>query len=359
MKKILLINNGLAGGGTERASVSLGHFFHEKGYQVTVLALYQSVHFYKLNDEIDFIEPSFDRASTSQALYLLKMLSYVRTNVKRIKPDTILSFNEWTNAYVILACLGLDVPIYVSERMHPKAKLPFLSEFLRRKLYRHANGVIAQTTYGKDIIQSSVKSKNVITIPNPVNVMEPVDVPKLNRVVAVGRLEFVKGHRFLVEAFSKVNAPDWELSLVGDGSERPNLEKQAKELGIFDRVIFHGHIVDFRRQLSEAKIYVLPSMKEGFPNSLIEAMSFPIACISGDYYGGKHDLVIDGENGLLVEPCNVDQLTSAIQKLVDNEELRQKLAENAKKVRVDLEFGKIANKYLGFIFSHKNNRSVS
>lgn len=355
-EKILIINNGLAGGGTERASVSLANYFQSKGYSVTILAVYKSIPFYHLNHKINFIEPDFDRTQYSQSRYLIKLLLFIRANVKKIDPATILSFNEWTNAYVILALLGLQFPVYVSERMNPRAKIPSVTEFFRKKLYKYADGVITQTAFGKKVIQKSTKSKNVTVIPNPVNVIESINTTKLNRIVAIGRLESVKGHRYLIEAFSLIDEASWKLSIVGDGSEKENLIKLAEELGISSRVTFYGHLLDFRKQLSEAKIYVLPSIREGFPNSLIEAMSLPIACISGNYYEGENDLVVDGVNGLLFEPCNIEELANAMKKLINHEDLRDKLAQNSLQVREILNFDKIANRYLDVIFSHDNKK---
>lgn len=350
--KILIINNGLSGGGTERASVSLAHYLLKERYLVAILALYKTEHFFELDPGVKFIEPVFERKNNSAITYILRLLKFIRKNIIREAPDRILSFNEWTNAYVILASLGLGIPLYVSERMHPKAKLPFVTEVLRKLLYKKCAGVITQTQFGKSIIQKKTGAKNVAVIPNPVNMVEPVPVPRLNRVVSVGRLEKVKGHRYLIEAFAKIKNNSWNLSIVGTGSERLNLENQASDLGIAHRVIFHGHLLDFRKQLSEAKIYVLPSLKEGFPNSLIEAMSLPIACISGDFYEGEHDLIQNEYNGLLFQPGNADDLAAAINRLIEDENLRNKLESNAVKVREDFSFEKIAGQYICFMFNH-------
>ena len=104
-KKILIINNGLAGGGIERASVSLANYFSEIGYQVSILALYQSKHFFKLHSSIKFIEPKFKRTKFNKYFYVLKMMDFIRKNANQLKPDTILAFGEWTNPFVILALL--------------------------------------------------------------------------------------------------------------------------------------------------------------------------------------------------------------------------------------------------------------
>lgn len=348
-KHILIINNGLAGGGIERASVSLANFFLLSGYKVSVLALYKSEKFFKLEDKIFFAEPNFSREKINKHIYLIKMILFTRKKVNTLKPDTILSFGEWTNPFVVLSVLGLNFPLFLSDRMSPLAKLPPFSEYLRKKLYCKATGIIAQSNFAKAILQEKTKSNNVHVIYNPVNVIEKVECKSKNRIVTVGRLEEVKGHKFLIQAFAKINHKEWELSIVGDGSLKNELIMLVESLGIKNRVIFHGQLTDFRIQLSEAQIFVLPSLKEGFPNSLIEAMSVPLACIASDTFNGHHEIVEHSVNGLLVQPGDVNQLAFSINKLIEDVNLRNSIKQNAYKVRIDLNFEKIAKQYLDII----------
>lgn len=348
---ILIINNGLSGGGIERASVSLANYFAQTGHQITILALYQSNHFFTLDPAIKFIEPTFSRETLSQPVYLLKMMNFAGNQIKQIKPDTILAFNEWTNPYMVLANIGNKIPLYLSDRMNPMAKLPFISELLKRILYPVADGIIAQSNFAKKIIQKKTNARNIKVINNPVNKIDRIDCEKRKRIVTVGRLSSEKGHRFLLEAFAKADANDWELSIVGDGVEKNNLEKLACDLSITDKVIFHGHLNDFRLQLSEAEIFVLPSLKEGFPNALLEAMSVPLACITTDFFQGENEIVEQGVNGLIVNPGNSDDLKDALNVLIKDSDLRDKLAKNASKVRDDYDFSKMANQFLDFILT--------
>lgn len=351
MKHILIINNGLAGGGIERASVSLANFFYSKGIQVSVLALYKSEKFFDLDNDISFYEPQFSRHKMSKYWYLIKMIFYLRQSVKKINPDTILAFGEWTNPYVVLGLSGLKYPLFVSDRMGPMAKLPLISEYIRRNYYKKTTGIIAQSNFGKEVLEKKTKALNIHVIYNPVNCVEKVKCLIKNRIVSVGRLEEVKGHEFLIKAFAKLENKDWELSIVGDGSLMKKLKSLVNSLGIEDRVFFHGHLKDFRLQLSEAKIFVLPSLSEGFPNALIEAMSVPLACIATDTFNGHNEIIENERNGLLVQPGNIDQLTFSISQLINNTEFRELLMSNAFKVRDDLNFETIAQKYLDIILN--------
>ena len=331
-ERILIINNGLSGGGIERASTSMANAFDVSGYEVIVLALYKRDRFFSLNSSIDFIEPQIN--IKGRYLYALQMMAYVRHEVKRIKPDTILAFGEWTNSFVIIATRYLHIPLYLSDRMSPTLSLGFVQNSLRKIFYRFADGVIAQTGNARDIIIKKTKNNNVET---------------LNIITTVGRLTKEKGHRFLIEAFSQVEAKNWNLQIVGDGEERQYLEELVKNLGIQDRVIFVGHQKNIGFYLSKARIFVLPSLSEGFPNALIEAMSVPLACISSNCVAGPSDIIKDGENGLLVEPANSKALVTAMNRLIADENLRNSLADSAYKVRQSLDFDTIKGRYLDFI----------
>ncbi len=348
-KKILVINNGISGGGIERASVSLSNYFVEIGFDVSVIALYKSTPFFHLHKDIKFVEPNFERVGNNKIGYTIKMMFFLRKYVKNYHPNTILAFSEWTNPYVVLALSGLSYPIYLTDRMNPLAKLPLLSELLRKHLYGKANGIIAQSNFAKSILFKKTKSPNIKVINNPVNIIERIETPILNRIVSVGRLEKVKGHEFLIKAFAKINDKSWELSIVGDGSERSNLEYLSKVLKIENRVIFHGHLLDFRKQLSEAQIFVLPSLKEGFPNALIEAMTVPLACICTDFFQGHNEIIEQDVNGMIIPPGNVEKLFEALNELISNKEKRLLLANNSVKVKEKLKFETIANTYLEFI----------
>lgn len=348
MSKILIINNGLANGGIERASSSMANHFASLGHKVVILALYKSEHFFDLHPSIVFIEPK--NASASK-LYMLKMMAYVRKNVKKIQPDTILAYGEWTNCFVGLALVGIKITIFYTDRMRPNGHLPLAHRILRRVFYPRAKGIIAQSEFAKRIISERTGATRIEVIYNPVNAIEKVDCEKKKTIVCVGRFTKEKGHCILVDAMARIKHSDWTLSLVGDGPLRGELEKQVKNLGLQNRVVFHGAMKEFRHELSEASLFVMPSLREGFPNALIEAMSVPLPCIATRCTEAMDEVVNDGVDAILVPAGDADVLAKAIDKLIDNPELCQSLATNAYQVRVRLDFNKIAEEHLNFILS--------
>ena len=288
--------------------------------------------------------------------YLLKLIKYIRKETKIFNPDTVLAFSEWTNPYVILALTGLKYPIYVSDRMSPMAKLPLISEILKRFTYRFASGVIAQTSFAKRILKKKIKSNRIYVIHNPVNIIKKTNDKEINLILSVGRLSAEKGHKYLIKAFSKVKNRDWKLALIGDGSQRQSLEKLVSDLSLNDRVIFLGHLNNFSKYLTQAKIFILPSLREGFPNSLVEAMAMGKATISTDFFDGYNEIIDNEINGILVSPGNVNELFFATEKLINNNNLRLRIGQEASKISKKLEFNKIAKQYLNVILDNEHSK---
>jgi len=349
-KKICFIGGGLRDGGQERALTSLANYFAGMGHQVSLINLFKTEQFYKLETSIEVIWPKTERTNHHRLIYAMLIWRYLRRTLKKLKPDVTLCFGEWFNPFVILSTRFLRIPLYVCDRMGPEINLGLVVGTSRKALYRFATGIIVQTNTAARIVSEKTGAKNITVIPNPVNVIFTEASVKKKQIVTLGRLSQEKGHIILIRAFALLAQKDWTLHIIGDGPERKRLEKEALVTGIEDRVIFYGSLKNFNQILGESDIFVLPSFYEGFPNALIEAMSVPLACISSNCIAGPSYIIEDGSNGLLVEPGNIEALTSALTRLIENPDLRERLALEAYKVRETLAFDKIAKQYLNFIF---------
>lgn len=134
----------------------------------------------------------------------------------------------------------------------------------------------------------------------------------------VGRLVNSKGLNYLIEAVALLkNSSNVKLLIVGDGSLMEELKQMAKDKGLEESVIFTGLRRDITDILSSIDIFVLSSIKEGFPNSLLEAMAMgkPIVATA---VGGIPEVIDHGTNGLLVKPADVEGLQSALKLLIDD-----------------------------------------
>lgn len=153
-------------------------------------------------------------------------------------------------------------------------------------------------------------------------------------ILTVARLDKQKGHPFLFEALCQV--PEATLVLAGSGPERKALEALSADLGIHDRVIFLGHREDIHDLLACSDLFVLPSIYEGLPLSILEAMDAGKAVIA-TAVGGTPEAVSDGETGLLVPRRDSTALASAMRKLISDPTMRLRMGK-AGKERVRQEF---------------------
>lgn len=148
------------------------------------------------------------------------------------------------------------------------------------------------------------------------------------RLLFVGRLASVKGLPVLLEAVARLRErhPAIELVVIGDGAERPELERAAARLGLDGNVRFLGYRSqeEIRRQLVDADVFVLPSFAEGVPAVLMEALASGVPAVATNV-GGTSELLIDGVNGCLVAPGDQRVLVESIGRLMADGQLRSRL----------------------------------
>ena len=144
-------------------------------------------------------------------------------------------------------------------------------------------------------------------------------------ILHVGRFDVPKNHPGLLEAFRLLleTHPECRLRLVGDGDLRPDMEKLAREKGIADFVEFCGMQSNVYPYLHDADIFTLPSIYEGNPMTIIEAMGTGLPIVASRV-GGIPDMISDGESGLLVEP-EPQSICAGLTRLVGDAALRQRL----------------------------------
>ena len=179
-------------------------------------------------------------------------------------------------------------------------------------------------------------------------------------ILTVGRLGEEKGHHYLLRAATLV--PQATLVIAGEGSLRQSLEAQARQLGIDDRVKFLGHREDIQDLLAMCDVFVLPSLSEGLPVSVLEAMAASKPVIASAV-GGNKEVVIHGETGLLVPPADPSALATAIQSILSDRELALRLA-TAGKARVQLQFSaktmveRITQTYRELLDTHRGSGTL-
>lgn len=340
----------LTAGGAERVASLLANNWCEHR-SVVVLTYFNVPHFFDLDRRVSVaclgMHPH--RGMLCRAFDVLRAGWRMRTLVKRLRPAFVLSFMNKYNAFCLAALAWADIPVIVSERDSPFEVLPRIREIARDALYPYASGLIAQTADGLRYIESRCRLRRVESIPNPVRRMIDVSERVPEKVVLnVGRLVLKKGQSQLLAAFARMKATDWRLVFCGEGPLLDELKALAIALGVAERVEFLGEVRDLAPQFRRAGIFAFPSLWEGYPNALAEAMVSGLPCISYDCPTGPSEIIVDGENGLLVPVGDVVALAEALDRLSEDEPLARALAAAASELAVELEPTRIADRYLAF-----------
>ena len=205
-------------------------------------------------------------------------------------------------------------------------------------LFKNADGIICLTKSGaQEMIRYGCPSEKIRVIPNAVDAdrFRPRNERQENLVVWVGRFVPEKGLKYLIEAAKIVvrKFKDVKFTLVGYGPLKANTMKRAFDYGLLDDTVRFTGPFD-RNQVADilckASIAVLPSLKEGLPLSLLEAMSCGTAVVASKT-PGISDVIRNGYNGILIPPKRSESLAKAIMKLLENEKLRENLGRNARR----------------------------
>jgi len=245
---------------------------------------------------------------------------------------------------------------------------------LDRFMLRFARKIIAVSSGIKEeLIRSGIEAAHITTIQNAVDGSSESETITQNRqtrrqlcnlaekdfvVGYVGRLSEEKGVKYLIEAISMLNESrvPVKLLIIGEGPQKKALEDFAKERSIEHIVLFAGFQNDIDSWLPAIDVFVLPSLTEGTPMSLLEAMALGIPVIASSV-GGVPQVVDSEKNGILVSPGKPEDIKEAIQLLYNNEDLRKRFAEEAQK-KIKLTYNiedwikKIENEYRNVILQN-------
>ncbi|MBW4560914.1 MAG: glycosyltransferase family 4 protein [Mojavia pulchra JT2-VF2] len=218
------------------------------------------------------------------------------------------------------------------------SRLPEWAKQLLSGIFRRCSGLIVLSKTWKDyyVLNLDLNPQRVFVLPNPAEL--PVEIPQrmnANQVTLLfcGRVGQRKGTFDLIEAFANLPAEQKncaKLIIAGDGDIEQG-RKLIEKLNLTEHITFAGWVNSEQRDklLAKADVFLLPSYNEGLPMAILEAMSWGLPVITTPV-GGIPELVVHNENGLLVKPGDIQQLSAAILSLITNEELRLILGKTAR-----------------------------
>lgn len=328
----------LSTGGAERVSGLLSIYFEDNFHIVHHILVHDSVE-YDYSGEILNLgkDRTNQKLNWKQRITKFRMLRnffkvnsfdfILDTRVKTSLFQEVLLYKYLYKSSVIRLIHSYNTDLYF-----------FKNAKISNWLYKYAT-IVCVSKAIKSKVESQFHFLNVTTIYNPINFEQIKKESQVNLdldypfILAVSRMELKeKQLDVLIKAYSESILPENNIKLVllGDGMLRKNLENYATSLNIAGKVVFLGKIKNPFRYYSKALFTVLTSKFEGFPMVLLESLACETPVISYDCASGPNEIIINRENGILVEDQNFDNLVNAINELYSNEKLYYHCKGNAK-----------------------------
>lgn len=280
---------------------------------------------------------NLDRITIRRIVSLLGLFFWGFKHLRRLKPDVIHSHSADLGFFISLPAKLYGIPIVNTCHgiSFPYAQYGYVKR-LAEKFFLKYGGFkrIISVDKGSLVHFRGAGIENVVHIPNGVDLEKFQGERKRGgtfRFLFVGRLEPQKGLQYLIEAIALLKDYDFEVFIVGEGSQREELRKLAEELGVNHLVRFLGRKdgEELVELYLSSDAFVLPSTWEGLPLTVLEAWAAGLPIIA-TAVGGVQDICVDGENSLVVKPGDSSALAEAMARLVQEDDLREKLSRVAR-----------------------------
>ncbi|MFH5834127.1 glycosyltransferase [Halalkalibaculum sp. DA384] len=369
-KKISIVLPNLCSGGVERMRIHLADYFIRKSYEAQFV-LFQE------KGELLSLVPDEAEVINLNAKKLRDGLIPLRNYITSEKPDALLAAMWPVSIIAIWAAKYLKHKprVVISEHnqitstpMYRKGKKglnKWLIPFSMRLSYPHGDSVIGVS---KGVVSdlrnlSNQPLEHATVIYNPAApATEKVDAIEANnefwrsqtskRIIGIGSLKKQKDFPSLIQSFGKVQKEiGAELLILGEGDERPRLERMIQERNLEDSVHLPGFVEEPLQYLKSADLFVLSSAWEGFGNVIVEALACGVPVVSTNCKSGPAEILEDGKYGRLVPVGNPDAIAHAILEELEKEHDPEFLKKRAQDFSVE----KIADQYLELLFPGDNS----
>lgn len=268
----------------------------------------------------------------------LSVIWNLYTLIKRQKVDILHTFLFTSNTFARIAGILAGVPVIISSERNVDSWKGLHHKIIDMILEKFTDRIIVNSKSVEDFYKKSerVPRHKIITIYNGIDVdewnPENINGDIIRRrfnisgerlvVGSIGQLKPAKGYQYYLEAASIVlkRFPDVVFCLVGDGKERERLEEIKNNLGLGEKFVFIGEDINIKPYFAMFDIFVCPSLREGHPNTLLEAMAMAKPIVGTDV-DGISETISNWETGLLVPSENAHGLAEGIEYLIEHRDL--------------------------------------
>ncbi len=329
-------NNGGIGRVTSVISTELDN---REDYNVTTISYFQTEDkpLYTIGDNINQVVLYQSRISMLSAIFKNHAIKKVKKIIQDEKIDVIIACGALFYPLAILAAKGTKAKCICWEHTNPAIVRDYKFQGLARKLaVRFADKLVVLTKSAKKyyIDKLGVKEEKIHQIYNPISPnaikSSQYDVSS-KKIISVGRLSYPKNFSLLIEIAAKIlpDYPQWSWDIYGSGEEYELLLEKIRKHGLEGRVNLKGQVDDIYQRYGEYAFQVMTSRYEGFPMSLIEGAANRLPIISFDIETGPNEIIIQGENGFLIQKENQDDMIEKICVLIENQSLREKMSQKS------------------------------
>ncbi|MFB9058014.1 glycosyltransferase [Mariniflexile ostreae] len=333
MKKyICLLTDSLDSGGAEKMAANMSISLTGKGYDVVVVSMIDAIA-YSFKGTLYNFGKVKKECNTLQAF--LKFRQFFKTQNFDVVIDhrvrnhfikELLFSKVIFNRSKVIYC----VHSYCLDLYFPAVRFP---QFVKFTLVKNRKIVSVSKTIKKRIDQSLRMENQVIYNYTLRRASTQELKSESDFIMAVGRLVEVKQFDVLIKSYktSKLPEKNIKLFIFGQGEQYESLTKLIQDLNLSEHVVLKGFKSNIDTYIKKAKALVMSSKSEGFPMVLIEALALKTPLISFDCKSGPNEIIVHGENGLLVEDQNEEALTDALNKLILDEAFYNSIKENLEK----------------------------
>jgi glycosyltransferase involved in cell wall biosynthesis len=331
-------------GGVERSAINLMNEMVGRGHDISLITwdAAGSSAFFPMDDRIDWMcMDAGDPMRKAGLLLRIKRIRKYRGYVRDRRPDVVIGYQHGAFLFAAMGLLPRRIPVVLAERNTPD-RMEFLREGrYRRWVFQSMRLAAAITVQLKSYVERYpvYLRDRIVAIPNPVYAPDGTASPGADRptltLLSVGRLSYQKNYESLVRAFASVadDFPAWKLRIVGEGERRPEIEALVSELSLSDLVELPGPVRDVSAEYRSSDLFCLPSLWEGFPNTLAEAMAHGLPCVAFADCAGSNELIRHDVNGMLAAGNgDTGTLADALRRLMADAATRRRQGASAREI---------------------------
>lgn len=356
MEKITFLMLHLNYGGLEKQTITLiNELAKSKKYNITIISVYDMLNgksFYDIDENVE-IKFLCDFGPDHKAFFEAKKNKKI---INLIKQSFIMLKCSWYK-YIKLKRIirKLNTDIIVSTRIEFAKQIKrhdtlnitqehsyidtkkYISKI--RKSFKFIDYIIVMTQSAKKLYNKSLDNYNkfskVLYVPNMIDeVTQNSSNLTNNQFISIGRLEEVKDIRSLINMFNILCKDNNKLKLdvIGDGSQRNELEDLVKKLNLSNNISFLGRLnkEQINEKLLNSCMLISTSKSESFSLVIVEAMSLGVPCISFDIDVGPREIILNEYNGYLIKNRNINEMANVIKNVINNSNKLSTLSKNAK-----------------------------